>query len=117
MAKRTENREYDQSEARPSTCRKCRSTRRTAYFGEPLSRIFEIPQVHPDGTEFTRLIRRRTKCQDCGQFRFDLSYEFVPEDMPKAASEMKPAAKKDASKKPPAPPQALPGFLGAATQG
>jgi hypothetical protein len=86
--------------------------------------VFDFVQRRPDGTEFTRLIRRRTKCTDCGQFRFDLSYEFVPSDIP--APKPKPAAtpkKKSPAagkkKQPPAaavtPPDTLPTFLGAAS--
>jgi hypothetical protein len=117
---RASKRDYQQSEAKCSSCRKCRSTRRSAYFGQPQIRVFDFVQRRPDGTEFTRLIRRRTKCTDCNQFRFDLSYEFVPDDIPSPAATPKkksPAARK---KKPaPAvaitPPDTLPTFLGAAS--
>ena len=75
MAKAKTKRTYDQTEEQPSRCRKCRSTQRTAFFGKPIIRVFDFIQLRPDGTTFTRLVKRRTKCADCGQFRFVLSYE------------------------------------------
>lgn len=90
MAKKTK-RNYDQAEAQPSRCKKCQSTQRTAYFGSPVARVFDYVQRRPDGTDFTRLIRRRTKCSDCGQYRWDLSYEFNPKDLPVKRAPAKPA--------------------------
>lgn len=123
-SRRSTNRQYDQSEARPSTCRKCGSTHRHAYFGSPQIRIFDVVQRRPDGTEFSRLIRRRTKCLDCGQFRFDLSYEFHQADQVNQQP-AKPSGKRSARKKAEAPlgtggsPPAhdLPMFLNAAASG
>lgn len=55
-----------------SRCRRCGSTKRTPYVGSP--RVQEYAGIH-DGREFTRIIRRRTTCVDCGQARLDRSYE------------------------------------------
>jgi hypothetical protein len=76
-----QRRTYDQAEERPSQCRKCLSTEREAFFGSPIIRVFDIVQKRPDGTTFTRLVKRRTKCKACGQFRFVLSYEHHPGDV------------------------------------
>ncbi len=56
----SKNRTYDESEATVTTCKKCGSTNRGPYYGKN-------EQVH-DGK---LIIRRRTVCQDCGQFRID----------------------------------------------
>lgn len=54
-------------------CGKCQSTKRSAYKGHP--HIEKITGVR-NGKPFNRIVRRVTKCLDCDQHRFDLTYEY-----------------------------------------
>lgn len=56
----------------PSSCKKCGSTERSAYFGTP--QVQEFNGVH-DGKPYTHIVRKRCTCSNCGQNRFDRSYE------------------------------------------
>jgi len=58
----------------PSRCRRCGSTRRGDYYGKT-EQAFRGEQ---DGLPFTHIVRRRTKCPDCGQVRVDRAYENRP---------------------------------------
>lgn len=62
-----------------SICPKCKSTERTPYVA-PIERAIRGSR---DGTPHTHIIWRRTSCADCGQFRFDKSYENRPQQTPK----------------------------------
>jgi len=55
----------------PSRCKRCGSTRRSDYYGK-------TEQAHRgeyNGRPYTHIVRRRTKCVDCGQLRIDRFYE------------------------------------------
>jgi len=58
-------------ETTPSRCPTCGSTRRAAYFPNPVRR--EITGIDPHtGQVYTAIVWRRTKCEDCGQHRTEL---------------------------------------------
>lgn len=57
----------------PSACPKCRSTEREPYFGAPLEQ--EFSGTRPNGQAYTHIVRRRTRCKNCGQARIDRTYE------------------------------------------
>lgn len=86
MAKRTGKRSTtgrkrtprDVVAAKPTRCRHCGSTERTAY---------HHTTHHPapctgtyDGEPVTRLVRRRTECKNCGRARIDTHGEYLPTD-------------------------------------
>jgi RNase P subunit RPR2 len=52
-------------------CIKCGSTQRTKYSQR---RELNTSGVLPDGTEFDKVIWRRTTCKKCGQVRDDREY-------------------------------------------
>jgi hypothetical protein len=56
----------------PSRCKRCKSTNRTAYLGNPTVEF--APGKDINGNPFTHVISRRTECSDCGQARRDISY-------------------------------------------
>jgi predicted Zn-ribbon and HTH transcriptional regulator len=58
-------------EVEPSRCRKCGSTNRTSYLGNP-----QIQKISgfKDGREYNEIHKKRTSCQNCGQHRFDKIY-------------------------------------------
>lgn len=66
------NVERDHGEVKLSRCKKCDSTDREKYFGTPLE--YPIGGVH-DGLPYTHVVRKRTKCANCGQQRMDAFYE------------------------------------------
>ena len=70
------------SHSQPTRCAKCFSTNREAY-GKTPHVTFYHGTSRIDGKPYTRIIRRRTRCSDCGQGRVDMSYEFHPEDLPR----------------------------------
>lgn len=50
----------------------CQSTRRGSYYGTTEQ---EHRGLDDDGKPYTHIVRRRTKCLDCGQGRIDRTYE------------------------------------------
>ena len=59
----------------PSRCKRCGSTRRGDYYGKTEQAF----RGEHNGQPFTHIVRRRTKCLDCGQVRIDRAYENRPE--------------------------------------
>jgi len=59
----------------PSRCPRCGSTRRSDYYGKTEQTF----RGEHGGRPFTHIVRRRTKCLDCGQTRIDRAYENRPE--------------------------------------
>lgn len=55
-----------------SSCAKCGSTKRSAYFNR---RTIENAGRTADGTPYKRIVWRRTKCLSCGQVRDDRTFE------------------------------------------
>ena len=55
----------------PSKCTKCGSSRRSNYLNK---RTLDLNGLRPDGTVYTSVTWRRTKCLDCGQMRDDKTY-------------------------------------------
>ena len=68
------NADADVITVEPSRCKRCGSTRRGDYYGKT-EQAFQGVQ---DGLPFTHIVRRRTKCLDCGQVRIDRAYENRP---------------------------------------
>lgn len=66
------NVQRDSGEVQLSRCKKCDSTDREKYFGTPTE--FAIAGVK-DGKPYTHIVRKRTKCSNCGQQRLDSFYE------------------------------------------
>ncbi len=62
----------------PSRCPSCNSTERGHYFGRTVQEHKGID----DGKPYDRIVRRRTKCAQCGQIRIDRTYE-SSEDEPR----------------------------------
>ena len=56
-------------------CPSCKSTRREEYTNK---QVQQFAGLLPDGTPYSAIIRRNTKCLDCGQARIDRTYEFQP---------------------------------------
>lgn len=73
---KTEQRE--QAIAELSRCRRCQSTDREAYTGQPFTQRLSGTR---DGKPYNRVVRRRTRCRNCGQARFDLTYELVSDSI------------------------------------
>jgi len=57
-----------------SYCPMCGSTERTHYDGRR-NRTIETPGVRADGTKYNRIVRRPTKCKQCGTRRIDRTFE------------------------------------------
>jgi len=55
----------------PSKCKKCGSTNRSKYVDK---RTLDLLGQLADGTIYTSVTWRRTKCLDCGQVRDDKTY-------------------------------------------
>jgi hypothetical protein len=55
----------------PSKCRVCGSANRSKYINK---RTLDLLGQRPDGTVYTSVTWRRTKCLDCGQMRDDKTY-------------------------------------------
>jgi len=71
------NRARDQVDAEASACRQCGSTRRTPYFNK---RELPIRGIHlVTRKPYTKIVIRRTKCQDCGQHRDDRHFLNEPD--------------------------------------
>ena len=68
------NADPDVNTVEPSRCKRCGSTRRGDYYGKT-EQAFQGVQ---NGLPFTHIVRRRTKCLDCGQVRIDRAYENRP---------------------------------------
>lgn len=66
------NREVDHAEAKVTRCEKCGSTERTPYFNRHEQ---AIAGLDGEGDPYTHIIRRRTKCLECGQHRIDRHHE------------------------------------------
>ena len=63
------------ADVEPSRCPACGSTKRTAYAG---TRTVQAYQGSHNGKPYDRIIRRRTQCAACLQFRIDRSFEADP---------------------------------------
>lgn len=88
---RGKNRQYQHNTVELSRCGKCGSTNRTKYYRPVVNQIAGVRCSHCNqlgaagercaacgGTfnrPFEKIVRRRTKCADCDQFRIDTSYE------------------------------------------
>ena len=68
------NADADVITVEPSRCRRCGSTRRSDYYGKTEQAFCG----EHNGQPFTHIVRRRTKCLDCGQSRIDRAYENRP---------------------------------------
>ena len=56
-----------------SRCPKCQGIRRSDYIpGSKIEQVF-AGQL-PDGRNYTKIIRRRCRCLDCGQMRIDKEF-------------------------------------------
>lgn len=66
-----------QATTSPTRCRKCGSTRRTAYHGTTTRAITGIDPT--TGQPYTHVIWSRTACLDCGQHRMDKRSENRPD--------------------------------------
>ena len=75
--KGSKNHQADQVDAglEVTQCRKCGSTRRSEYYNK---RTLRVGNQMKDGVPFNRTTWRRTKCLECGQFRDDITRDFVP---------------------------------------
>ena len=69
------NTDADVVHVEPSRCRRCGSTRRGDYYGKTEQAFCG----KHNGQPFTHIVRRRTKCLDCGQVRIDRAYENRPQ--------------------------------------
>jgi hypothetical protein len=69
-----------------SRCRKCGSTEREGYFNTN-----ETPAsgIDADGRPYTHVVRRWTRCRNCGQTRIDRAYENRPAEV-RLANESRP---------------------------
>jgi hypothetical protein len=56
-----------------SQCPSCGSTERSRYVGA--STEHEYRGIAPDGLSYTHIVRRRTRCECCGQWRIDRTFE------------------------------------------
>lgn len=66
-----------------SQCPRCESTRRSEYLDRHLQEYSGTTM----GRKYNRIVRRRTRCLDCGQLRIDRAFEFEPEPPPAAKTE------------------------------
>ena len=55
-----------------SRCKQCQSTERSSYGDHPT--VHEITGVH-NGQPYKRMVWRRCRCLNCGQWRIDIFYE------------------------------------------
>ncbi len=55
----------------PTTCPTCGSARRSKYYA---AHVQEHAGVTAAGRPYTRILRRRCRCEDCGQVRIDRQY-------------------------------------------
>lgn len=60
----------------PTRCRKCQSTRRTAYESRSEEKC---TTTLSDGLPVTHIVRSRCRCVDCGQQRIDTVFHNIPE--------------------------------------
>ena len=58
----------------PSRCPKCNSTERSEDTNKTVQ---QYQGTAPDGQPFTAIIRRRTQCRECGQWRVDRTFEYA----------------------------------------
>ena len=73
----SENVDYDVVAAELTRCRGCQSTERVPYF-RTTAQVFA--GVDAAGRPYTHIVRRYTRCKNCGQPRIDRSCEnCVPE--------------------------------------
>jgi hypothetical protein len=68
----SKNLQRDEVMVEPSRCKRCKSTNRAPYLGNPT--VEWAPGTDINGNPFTHVIGRRTECADCGQARRDISY-------------------------------------------
>lgn len=66
-----------------SQCPRCESTRRSEYLDRQLQEYSGTNL----GRKYNRIVRRRTRCLDCGQLRIDRAFEFEPEPPPAVKTE------------------------------
>ena len=64
--------ELDMVDAVATRCKVCASTARTKY---EKPQVIDGDGIAPDGQPYTRVILRRTRCENCGQHRIDRWYE------------------------------------------
>lgn len=69
------NHQIEHAEGQLTRCPKCGSTARGPY-GQRL--VQQRIGVDASGQPYTQIVRRRTKCLDCGQHRMDRHVEFTP---------------------------------------
>ena len=58
----------------PSRCPRCGSGKRSDYWSR---HVQEFAGVLPDGRPYTRIVRQRCRCSNCGQIRVDKRYEIT----------------------------------------
>jgi hypothetical protein len=56
----------------PSKCPTCGGVRRSNYWGR---HVQKFGGVQPDGRKYSRIVKSRCRCLDCGQVRIDRAYE------------------------------------------
>ena len=56
----------------PTQCPKCGGARRAPYWGRQEQKYGGTTS---EGRVYRRIVRRRTRCLDCGQVRIDRNYE------------------------------------------
>lgn len=59
----------------PSRCNACGSTERGPYLDKT---ELEFGGIDSQGKPFTHIVRRRVRCESCGQMRIDLTRENRP---------------------------------------
>ena len=64
------------ADANPSRCPECGSTKRTAYEGTPNVQDYS---GESNGQPYNKIVRRRCQCFDCGQYRIDRTFEYIPD--------------------------------------
>lgn len=52
-------------------CPKCQSTDRSEYMGTPNVQLLTTAVLDREGKPYNKVTRRRCKCLNCGQIRFD----------------------------------------------
>jgi len=55
-----------------SRCPSCGSTQRGPYYGTTVN---AVPGLDSSGNAYTHVVRRRTKCKNCGARRIDRTFD------------------------------------------
>lgn len=74
------NHQYDEVDAVASRCKRCGSTNRTRYFHTQEMELASGKDLL--GNPATHVVWRRCKCEDCGQYRSDKTFENRPSILP-----------------------------------